>query len=212
MKHVYSQLSKVKLSLCLTNQALLHEGIWGNGCIDSHFLDLGSSWRWVVSLTPRPLHPRYPSYRRVGGLQPVWTPRRKFLTIQGLELRSLDRLAHSQSLYRLRYPCSVFSVEFWAILRFSLALAYSYCRYKTTVVKANCHCTSHNEVWKYFVSLYIYHIKKVWNKELHIVIMYLCNKVPTFSKMSSCIMLAMKSKDRNEPGFKQITQYNETKG
>jgi hypothetical protein len=34
---------KVKLSLCVTNQA--HEGVWGSGCIDPHFLDLGTSWR-----------------------------------------------------------------------------------------------------------------------------------------------------------------------
>jgi hypothetical protein len=48
---------KVKLSLCLTNWALRHEGVWGSGCIDPHFLDLGTSWRWVVSFTPRPLYP-----------------------------------------------------------------------------------------------------------------------------------------------------------
>jgi hypothetical protein len=28
---------KVKLSLCLTNWALHHEGVWGSGCIDPHF-------------------------------------------------------------------------------------------------------------------------------------------------------------------------------
>jgi hypothetical protein len=36
---------KVKLSLCLTNQALRHEDVWRSGCIDPHFLDLGTSWR-----------------------------------------------------------------------------------------------------------------------------------------------------------------------
>jgi hypothetical protein len=36
---------KVNLSLCLTTKALLHEGVWGSGCIDPHFLDLGTSWR-----------------------------------------------------------------------------------------------------------------------------------------------------------------------
>jgi hypothetical protein len=30
----------------------------GNGCIDPHFFYLGTSWRWVVNLTPRPLYPR----------------------------------------------------------------------------------------------------------------------------------------------------------
>jgi hypothetical protein len=63
---------KVKLSLCLTH--LRHEGVWGSGCVDPHFLDLGSSWRWVVSFTPRPLHrrgrtSRFSLDRRLGGPQ-----------------------------------------------------------------------------------------------------------------------------------------------
>jgi hypothetical protein len=49
---------KVKLSPFLTNQTLCHEGVWGSGCIDPHFLDLGTSWRRVVSFTLRPLYPR----------------------------------------------------------------------------------------------------------------------------------------------------------
>jgi hypothetical protein len=45
-----------------------------SGCIDPHFLDLGTNWRGVVSFTPRPLYPRgksllYPLDRRLGGLQ-----------------------------------------------------------------------------------------------------------------------------------------------
>jgi hypothetical protein len=24
---------------------ITHEGVWGSGCIDPHFLDLGTSWR-----------------------------------------------------------------------------------------------------------------------------------------------------------------------
>jgi hypothetical protein len=34
---------KVKLSPCLTNLAKRHEGVWGSGCTDPHFLDLGTS-------------------------------------------------------------------------------------------------------------------------------------------------------------------------
>jgi hypothetical protein len=34
-----------KLSLYLTKKALHHEGVWGSGCIDLHFLDLSTSWR-----------------------------------------------------------------------------------------------------------------------------------------------------------------------
>jgi hypothetical protein len=37
--------------------------------------------------------------------------KRKFLTLLGLELRPLGRPARSQSLYRLRYPGSYFSME-----------------------------------------------------------------------------------------------------
>jgi hypothetical protein len=33
------------MSLCFTNYALRHEGVWGSGCIDPHSLDLGTSWR-----------------------------------------------------------------------------------------------------------------------------------------------------------------------
>jgi hypothetical protein len=53
------------------------EEVW---CIDSYFLDLGTSWRWVVSFTPRPLYPRgkspwYPLNSRLGGAQ-NWSGRR----------------------------------------------------------------------------------------------------------------------------------------
>jgi hypothetical protein len=83
------------------------------GCIDPHFLELGTSWRWVVSFTLRLLYFRGKTRGThwIGG----WVdPRaflddvekRKFLTLPGLELRHLDRPARSQSLYRLRYPGS----------------------------------------------------------------------------------------------------------
>jgi hypothetical protein len=44
---------KVMLSFCLSNSALLREGVLGSGCIDPHFLDVGTSWRRLVSFTPR---------------------------------------------------------------------------------------------------------------------------------------------------------------
>jgi hypothetical protein len=54
--------------------ALRHGGVLGSGCIDPRFLDLGTSLRWVVSFTPRPLYSRgksswYPVDRGLGGLQ-----------------------------------------------------------------------------------------------------------------------------------------------
>jgi hypothetical protein len=82
--------------------------VWGSGCIDPHFLDLGTSWRWVIGFTPRPLNPRgnsswYTFDRRLvdprASLDDV--EKRKFLNLPGLELRPLSRPACSQPLYRL---------------------------------------------------------------------------------------------------------------
>jgi hypothetical protein len=47
-----------------------------SGCIAVRTLDLGTSWRWVVNFTPRPLHPRgrSPRYPLDGWTpEPVWT-------------------------------------------------------------------------------------------------------------------------------------------
>jgi hypothetical protein len=115
---LYKTKIKVKLSLCLTNFALRHEGVWGSGCGDPYFLDLGTSWRWVVSFKLRPLcsrrkSPRYPLDRRLGGPQSRSGRRgeEKILTLPGLELRTLSRPARSQSLYWLRYPGFVYRTE-----------------------------------------------------------------------------------------------------
>jgi hypothetical protein len=59
---------KVKLSLHF-NWAPRHEGGLGES-----FFDLGTRWRWVVSLTPQPLYPQgknpwYTLDRRLGGSQ-----------------------------------------------------------------------------------------------------------------------------------------------
>jgi hypothetical protein len=61
-------------SLCLTNWALRHEGVWGSGCIDPRILNFGTSLRWVVSSMPRLLYsreksPLYPLDRRLVGPQ-----------------------------------------------------------------------------------------------------------------------------------------------
>jgi hypothetical protein len=65
---------KVKLSLFLTNYAQRHKDILESRCIDPHFLDLGSRWRWVASFSPRPLYalvksPQYPLDRGLSGSQ-----------------------------------------------------------------------------------------------------------------------------------------------
>jgi hypothetical protein len=63
---------KVKLSLWLTKRHAMKT--YGDGGIAPRILDLSSSWRWVVSFTPRPLNPRekrprYALDRRLGGPQ-----------------------------------------------------------------------------------------------------------------------------------------------
>jgi hypothetical protein len=73
-------IGKVKSFLCLINYALRHEVVWGRGCINPHFLDLGTSWRGVVNFTLRPLYPRgksaqHPLDRRLGGPQ-SWSGQR----------------------------------------------------------------------------------------------------------------------------------------
>jgi len=57
--------SKVKSSLCF----LKHHGMkrWGSGGIAPLGLNFGTRWIWVISFKPRPLYPRYPLDRRLGG-------------------------------------------------------------------------------------------------------------------------------------------------
>jgi hypothetical protein len=112
LKSHSGEVGKVKLSHFLINEALRHEDVWGSGCIDPRFLDLGTSWRWLVRFTSRSLYPRgksprYPLDRRLGGPQSRSghdVEKRKFFTLPGLELRPLGLPARSQSLHRLRYP------------------------------------------------------------------------------------------------------------
>jgi hypothetical protein len=59
----------LKLSLCLIGHYAMKT--YGRAHIDPHFLDLGTTWRWADSVTPRPLYPRgksprYPLDRRLG--------------------------------------------------------------------------------------------------------------------------------------------------
>jgi hypothetical protein len=59
---------------------MCREGIWGSGCIDPYFIDLSTSWRWVVSFTSRPLYPQgdrpwYRLDRRLSGPQ-SWSGQR----------------------------------------------------------------------------------------------------------------------------------------
>jgi hypothetical protein len=51
-------IKKIKSYSLLTNWTLRYEDVWGNGCIDPRFLDLGTSWRLVVSFRPHMLYSR----------------------------------------------------------------------------------------------------------------------------------------------------------
>jgi hypothetical protein len=102
---------RAKLSLCLTNYTLRHEGVWRTWCIDPHSLDLGISWRWVVSFTPRPLYPRgksprYPSDRRSDGPQSRSgrCGEEKILGFTGTRNVILGRPAHSHTDYSIAAP------------------------------------------------------------------------------------------------------------
>jgi hypothetical protein len=101
---------KVKLSLCLSNWALCHEGIWGSGYIDPHFLNLSTSWKWVVSF---PLYLLgkglwYPLDRRLGGPQSQsgWHGEEKILDPTRAQTLTPGHPACSLSLY-WRYPDSL---------------------------------------------------------------------------------------------------------
>jgi hypothetical protein len=98
---VFGILYKVKLFLCITNSALRHEGVWGNGYIDPRILDLGTSCRWSASR----LGQFTPGERASGthwigswvgprtGLEDM--EKEKFLPPPGLKLRPLGRPASS---------------------------------------------------------------------------------------------------------------------
>jgi len=58
---------------------------------------------WVVNATPRPLYPRYPLYRRLGGPQGRSGLVRKISPPPGFDPRTVQP-ATSRSLRLLRYP------------------------------------------------------------------------------------------------------------
>jgi hypothetical protein len=82
--------------------------VWGSGCIDPCFLDLGSRWRGAVSFTPQQLYPPGKSPRCPFNMSPRTgqddMKERKFLSLPGLEFQPLCLSVGSQSVYRLWYP------------------------------------------------------------------------------------------------------------
>jgi hypothetical protein len=108
----------IKLFIFLTNYALYHEGVWGTGCIDTYFLVLGTTWKWVVSFTTQPLYPEgnSPLYTLDRGLVDPRVgldnvEKRKVLTLPWFELQPLGRPARTQSLWRLLYSGPLYVIR-----------------------------------------------------------------------------------------------------
>jgi hypothetical protein len=93
----------------------------------------------VVSTTPRPFYPpekiRYPLCWSLGGLQNRSGCVRKFLPPSGI--RSPDRPARSQSLYRLNYPAKKYYMGLYRIHRKSWIKLWSV--FPTPIQKKNLH-------------------------------------------------------------------------
>jgi hypothetical protein len=80
----------------------------GSGSIDSHFLDLGASWGWVVSFTPCLLYLR----ERPPGTHWLGSFMDPTAGLPGFEIWPLSCSAGSLSLYRLFCPGSYYCIYF----------------------------------------------------------------------------------------------------
>jgi hypothetical protein len=49
---------KIKLPLCWSNSAPRYEDVWWSGGLYPRIFNLGTTWRWVVSFTARPIYTR----------------------------------------------------------------------------------------------------------------------------------------------------------
>ena len=85
----------------------------GSGGTAPHILNMGTKWKWVVSLTPRPFQPqeRTPVIELESGCapEPVWVvlEKRKYLVPTGI-WNSGRPVAPPYWLYRLHYCVSLF--------------------------------------------------------------------------------------------------------
>jgi hypothetical protein len=87
-------LTKYHVKKCIPSLINRHEDMWASGGTAPHILNLGTSWRWVVSFTPRPLYlrgksPQYHLYRSSGGLQSLeaMAEKKLLIALSGLEPR-----------------------------------------------------------------------------------------------------------------------------
>jgi hypothetical protein len=85
--------------------------VWGSGCIDPRFLDLGSGWKRVFSFTPRPLYLRGkgPGTHWIGDLvaaEHIWT-------LWTENSWPLGNSARSQTLSRVPEEAMKDEIRFW---------------------------------------------------------------------------------------------------
>jgi hypothetical protein len=103
-----------KVILCFTDWVLRHDDLWGSGCIDLCFLDLGTSWRCgqlnALADLSKGRGLRHPCYS-----EPVWTIWRSgksWMILPGTEPRTFGHPSRSQSLHRLHYTDSQSELQF----------------------------------------------------------------------------------------------------
>jgi hypothetical protein len=100
----------------------------GNGRIYPRILDLGTSLEWAISFMRRLLYPRGKCPRYPGGWVGPGTgldmKKRKILPLPRREHWPLGRPARSQSLYRLRYPGSLYVLMGFRICTLHLLLLW----------------------------------------------------------------------------------------
>jgi len=84
------EISKVELSLRLTKYHAI-KTCWGSGDIAPRILDLSTSWRWVVSFTPRQLYSRQraPGTQWIGG----WVGPRAILDAVVVRMKYISYIA-----------------------------------------------------------------------------------------------------------------------
>jgi hypothetical protein len=150
---------KVKLPLCLTNQALRHEGIWRSGCIDSCFLGLGTSWRWMVSFMPCHFTLGERTLVFVGWVGPraeleIWRNENSWPNWDS-NSRCLGQPAHSQSLYWLSYPSSG-HVKCWSLSCFLADTVVSSSRLTLTLKTVATACNVSSNAGKHLTSYTAY--------------------------------------------------------
>jgi hypothetical protein len=111
------------------------------------FLDLGARRGWVAALPPGKT--QYPLYRRLGGPQGRSGRVRKISPPTGI--RSPDRPARSQSLYRLSYPAPLVSFRVCLITCIVLWGGGKYGNWYFEVSQLLCYKTLHGSEWRNLV-------------------------------------------------------------